>query len=173
MGRELRRKQAKRDGKSLEKENIENEQSIKKLIIIIVVVVLFGGLIYLLSALFVTKELDWFSKNNESEIKTDKSIILASQSFSQKESDYYVYFYDFNEKKEDADITNIVTSKITDALYKVDTTSSLNSNYVSENTNKKAKKLEDLKVKNHTLIKISADSISEYYEEDEISKKLG
>ena len=57
MGRELRRKQAKKDGKSLKSEELEVKNPIKKLIIITVSIVIFGGLIYLMSALFVTKEL--------------------------------------------------------------------------------------------------------------------
>lgn len=173
MGRELRRKQAKKEGKSLKNDEIIETNQIKKLIITLLVVAFFAGLIYLLSALFVTKELDWFTKENENVEKRSTGIILAKEIFNQKEEEYYVYFYDFNEEEKDKDITNTVTSKITSSLYKVDSSSALNSNYVSETTNKKAKKLEDLKVKNHTLIKISAGTIKEYYEDDEITKKLG
>lgn len=171
MGRELRRKQAKKEGKSLQNDEIKEIHQIRKLIITLLVVAFFMGLIYLLSALFVTKELDWFNKKEDNVETRGTNIILAKEVFNQKEEEYYVYFYDFNE--EDKDITNTVTSKITSALYKVDTSSALNSNYVSDATNKKAKKLEDLKVKSHTLIKVSADTIKEYYEEDEITKKLG
>ena len=42
----------------------------------------------------------------------------------------------------------------------------------SKNSNKSAKTLADLKVINHTLIKISGDTITEYYENDEITTKL-
>ena len=137
MGRELRRKQAKKDGKSLKSEELEVKNPIKKLIIITVSIVIFGGLIYLMSALFVTKELDWFQKKEDTSSKIDTSIILASQVFKQKEEEYYVYFYDFNE--EDKEITDLVNNKITGSLYKVDSSSSLNSNYISEESNKKAK----------------------------------
>ena len=55
MGRELRRKQAKKDGKSLKSEELEVKNPIKKLIIITVSIVIFGGLIYLMSAMLATK----------------------------------------------------------------------------------------------------------------------
>ena len=174
MGRELRRKQAKRDGKSLEREEIVEENQIKKYLITIFIVVAIIGLIYLISELFITKNLKWFSKEetNTSE-KTVANIILASAIFRQSEEEYYVYFYDFDEEEKDSAITNLVNNKLTsDKVYKVNTKSALNANYVGEESNKKAKKLEELKVVAPTLIKISGDSIKEYYEKDEIKKKL-
>ena len=173
MGRELRRKQAKREGKSLEREeeNTSNTSLIKYFKVTLIVII-FGCLIYLLSALFVTKELDWFNKKEEETNNVSTNIILASQIFKQKEETYYVYFYDFDE--EEKDITNTVTSKLSgDKVYKVNTKDALNNNYIGDKTNKKAKTLEDLKVKEHTLIKIVNDTIKEYYEGEEITKKLG
>ena len=60
----------------------------------------------------------------------------------------------------------------TEKVYKVDTGSALNSRYVSEDTNKKAKTLENLKVKSSTVVKVSGEEIVEYYEDDEINSKL-
>ncbi len=172
MGRELRRKQAKREGKSLERELPKEDNSISKYIKITLILVIFGCLIYLLSALFVTKELDWFDKKDTEEETKTTNVILASQAFKQKEETYYVYFYDFNE--EDTDITTTVTNSLSsEKVYKVDTKDALNSNYVSDKSNKKAKTLDDLKVVERTLIKIEGDTIKEYYEGEEITKKLG
>ena len=53
-------------------------------------------------------------------------------------------------------------------VYKVDTSSALNANYVSEESNKSAKTLEDLKVSAPTLIKISGDEIVKYYEKERL-----
>lgn len=175
MGRELRRKQAKREGKSLERENLENEHQIKKLLIITGLILFIAIIIYLLTATFITKELKWFDNSNENQTDTSSNkvsnSILASAIFKQKEEEYYVYFYDFNE--EDGTITNTVNSSLSDSkVYKVDTSSAMNSNYVSETGNKEAKNLEELKVVPHTLIKIVADTITEYYENDEITNKL-
>ena len=48
MGRELRRKQAKKEGKSLEREEIIETNQIKKFIIITLAVVAIVGIIYLI-----------------------------------------------------------------------------------------------------------------------------
>lgn len=172
MGRELRRKQAKKEGKSLEKEIPVEENEIKKFIIITLVLVFIASSIYLLSALFVTKELDWFNKKEENTTNTlVQNTILASEIFKQKEEEYYVYFYDY--KDEEAKFSNAINSKLSqEKVYKVDTNSALNNKYISEETNKSAKTLEDLKVKASTIIKISGDEIIEYYEDEEIINNL-
>ena len=171
MGRELRRKQAKREGKSLKKEVPTEKNQVKGLLVITLVLVVIIGLIYLLSALFVTKELDWFANEDEENETLVDNTILAKETFMQKEETYYVYFYDYAE--EDTEITSSVNSSLKDEkVYKVDTGSGLNTNYVSEESNKKAKTLEDLKVKAPTVIKVSGERIIEYYEGDEITKKL-
>ena len=169
MGRELRRKQAKREGKSLKNEEIKEEYSVKKIVITCVIVLVSIGLVYLISALFITKELDWFSKEEVKENTSSvENSILASAIFKQKEDEYYVYFYDFNE--DNNMYKNIVSSKLSSKkVYNVDTSSGLNSNYVSDVSNKKATGLDDLKVINNTVIKIVGDTIVEYYEKDEIN----
>ena len=169
MGRELRRKQAKREGKSLKNEEIKEEYNVKKIVITCVIVLVSIGLVYLISALFITKELDWFSKEEVKENTSSvENSILASAIFKQKEDEYYVYFYDFNEHNNM--YKNIVSSKLSSKkVYNVDTSSGLNSNYVSDVSNKKATGLDDLKVINDTVIKIVGDTIVEYYEKDEIN----
>ena len=174
MGRELRRKQAKKEGKSLERPEIKENNQIKKYIINVVSLVAIFALIYLISALFITKELDWFNKKeNNNNNTTISNTILASEVFKQKETSYYVYFYDFDEEEKDSDITNLVNSNLSnEKVYKVNTKSALNTNYVSDTSNKNAKSIDDLKVVAHTLIKITDDAITEYYEKDEITDKL-
>ena len=169
MGRELRRKQAKREGKSLKNEEIKEEYNVKKIVITCVIVLVSIGLVYLISALFITKELDWFSKEEVKENTSSvENSILASAIFKQKEDEYYVYFYDFNE--DNNMYKNIVSSKLSSKkVYNVDTSSGLNSNYVSDVSNKKATGLDGLKVVNDTVIKIVGDTIVEYYEKDEIN----
>ena len=176
MGRELRRKQAKKEGRSLEKVEVNETNQVKKYAMIIFIIIGVFAIIYLLSALFITKELDWFSKDKTEESTTDSvaNSILASAIFKQSEEEYYVYFYDFDEEEKDSTITNLVTnSLIGSKVYKVNTSSAMNANYVGEVSNKNAKTLTDLKVVAPTLIKISGDTISEYYENDEITAKLG
>ena len=176
MGRELRRKQAKRDGKSLEKEEVVETNQIKKYILTVVGIIGVFAIIYLVSALFITKELDWFSKDTKEEEKESSSVtnaILASNIFKQNEESYYVYFYDFDEKEQDSKITTLVNNKLSGSkVYKVNTKSAMNSKYIGETSNKNAKNLDDLKVVTPTLIKISNGTISEYYEKEEITNKL-
>ena len=175
MGRELRRKQAKKEGKSLEKENLVETNSIKKYLLNIFVIVGVFAIIYLVSALFITKELDWFSKDEtkEKDNREVSNAILASAIFKQSEEEYYVYFYDFNEEEKDSEITKLVDNNLMgDKVYKVNTKSAMNTNYVSEESNKNAKTLSELKVVSPTLIKISGDTITEYYEKKEIINKL-
>ncbi len=177
MGRELRRKQAKKDGRSLEKETLDANNQFKKYLINVFVIVGIFSLIYLLSALFITKEVNWFSKDKTKDDTSSTSSvansILASVIFKQSEESYYVYFYDFDEEAKDSAITTLVNNNLTTSkVYKVDTSSAMNANFVGETGNKNAKSLEDLKVVNHTLIKVTGETISEYYEEDEITKKL-
>ena len=56
--------------------------------------------------------------------------------------------------------------------YKVNTKSAMNANYVSDSSNKEAKTIDELKVVNHTLIKVTDGIITEYYEGEEITNKL-
>ena len=175
MGRELRRKQAKREGKSLKVEKIDESNSLTKYLKIIIGLIIVITLVYLLSATFITKEINWSNilkkdtANNET--ANVKNSILASAIFKQSEEEYYVYFYDFND--EDSNISSIIESKLSDSkVYYVDTSSALNSKYVSDKSNKNAQKLEDLKVISPTVIKISGDAIVKYYEKNEIINNL-
>ena len=96
---------------------------------------------------------------------------MASNIFKQKEEEYYVYFYNFNE--ENNVITNIVNNNISEyAIYKVNTASALNANYTGKTSNKNATTLGELQVVAPTLIKISGDTITEYYENEEIKEKF-
>lgn len=173
MGRELRRKQAKKEGKSLKNENITEDYSLTKFIKVLTIVVLSAVLLYLVSAIFITKEINLFGKNNTTNTtQTVSNAILAKSIFNQSEESYYVYFYDFNENNNSINTT--ISSKLSGSkVYRVDTSSSFNSKYVSDTSNKEAKTLDDLKVVKDTLIKIEGDIITMYLEgEEEITSNL-
>ncbi len=174
MGRELRRKQAKKEGKSLEVVNKENDNTIKKYLINVICIVLIILTIYLISGLFITKEIDWFSKKENTNDTSNNvaNTILASDIFKQKDEEYYVYFYNFEEKETDNKATTLVNTIYNTKVYKVNTNSALNANYVGEESNKSASSIEELKVITPTLIKISNEKIVEYYEGNEIIDKL-
>ena len=174
MGRELRRKQAKKEGKSLKNENITEDYSLTKFIKVSVIVILSAVFLYLVSAIFITKEINLFGKNNTTNTtnQTVSNAILAKSIFNQSEESYYVYFYDFNESNNN--INTIVSSKLSESkVYRVDTSSSFNSKYVSDTSNRSATTLDDLKVVKNTLIKIEGDTITMYLEgEEEITNNL-
>lgn len=177
MNRQQKRKEAKKNkkiGDSFIPEKTTKSE-IERLMKISFVVILIFILLYFGIGIFISKDivLPRGNKNTEEEITIDPSNILANSIFKQKEEEYYVYFYDFN--NETTDIASIVNS-ITDLkIYKVDTSDVLNRNYVVEDeSNKNAKTLDDLKVKKDTIIKITNDEITGYYEGlEEIENNLG
>ena len=130
--------------------------------------------IYFLVALLITKEIDWFSKDedtSESNVTSVTNSILARNTFMQSEEEYYVYYYDFNDENTKI---GILISNLSN-VYKVDTSDAFNSNYVTDEElgNNLATNIDELKVINPTLIKISGDTIVEYYQTvDEIVNYL-
>ena len=170
MGRELKRKQAKKDKKPLKEEIIKKNENpyedIYKLLKTFGIILAVILLIYFFVALIITKEIDWFSNDEkQNEVTTVKNSILAKNTFMQKEEEYFVYFYDFDD--ENTSIATLISSKLSNSkVYKVNTNDAFNSNYVTDEAtgNSSATTIDDLKVINPTLIKISGDNIIEYYE---------
>ena len=174
MNREQKRKENKKNKKIETSTNISSNNEIYRLLKICIVVIIIFAILYLVVGLFITKEIDLFKdKDNESTDAATSNAILANSVFDQKEEEYYVYFYDFNNEN-----TNIATSIVNISsnytVYKVDTSDILNKNFVvEENSNKSATNLDELKVIKDTIIKVSNDKIIEYYEgEQEITSKL-
>lgn len=170
MGRELKRKQAKRDGKNVrevQKKNIDKPLSPKTFITIIVVLLLFFVILYLLTGLFITKEIKWFNNNKNNEETTVKieNKILASDSLKQQEEEYYVYFYDTTD--ENVEVANALYS-VEDKIYRVDLNDGFNSNFVGDSSGI-VENINDLKVSNPTLIKVMSEKMTEFYSgKDEI-----
>lgn len=167
MGRELKRKEAKKNKNKVTKKQQELETSFKTstLIKLVIATLLILVVLYYVIAIFITKEIriSWINDNTTEETKDEEiNKILAKNTFNQKEETYYVYFYNFT--KEDQNIANSID--LADApVYHVDTNSALNQNYVTEeDSNRNATTLAELKVKDPTVIKISTDKITAYYE---------
>lgn len=171
MGRELRRKEEK---KNKIKKNIKNHENLDTSIKGITILKVFGGIVLILLvvyyavAVFITKEIDFSNKSNSStsDSSSTSSVsnrILASNIFNQKEEIYYVYCYNFND--EDNVVGDAVNSSSDKKIYRLDTGSSLNSKYVVDDSgNRSATGLDDLKISDPTLLAISGDSIVGYYE---------
>ena len=174
MGRELRRKQAKREGKNVrevQKNHKEKPLSPKTFAIIMILLVLFFIILYILTGIFVTHEIKWFSNNdnNEEVVNQVENKILAVDSLRQSEEEYYVYYYDSS--KENGEITNALSS-VKEKIYRVDLGDAFNSNYVGESSGI-VDDINNLKVSDPTLIKVSSETIVEFYSgKDEITAAL-
>lgn len=163
MGRELRRKEAKKNGKDLKEVKVEERTDWKRYILVFSIIIIFFVALYFILAIFVTKELD-LSKNKDDDTNAvDNSnnvanAILASSIFRQPEDVYYVYCFDFSEQ--DSNVSNIISNNlVNDKVYRVNTEDSMNSNYVGE-VDKSVTGLEGLRVSNPTLLKIENGKIT-------------
>ena len=162
MGRELKRKQAKREGKNVrevQKKNEDKPLSPKTFVIIMIVLFVFFVVLYILTGLFVTKELKWFNKDNENETTVVENKILAVDTLKQMEEIYYVYYYDT--KEENSEVSNIVNI-LQDKVYRVDLNDGFNTNYVGEPSGV-VSDITQLKVSNPTVVKVSSEQIVEFY----------
>ena len=171
MGREQKRKELRKyKNKNIEEEfKQEDMMKISTIIKIVLSVVVIITVFYYGLAIFVTKEVNLSSNNKDNDTSdTDSNnnvsnAILAKNTFDQVDDVYYVYYYDFNDEEEV--ISNSISSLTDHTIYRVDTSSGLNSNYVdNDNSNKSATSIDNLKVKNPTLIKIDNDKIVSYYD---------
>ena len=174
MGRELRRKEAKRSGKNVKEvqnKNKEKYMTPKSFVIILIVCLVLFGLTYLFTGIFATKDIKLFSKSNTTSSETTTNIknkILASNSLKQLEDEYYVYYYDST--KEDSEVTNIVNS-LSGITYRVDLHDDFNANFLGEPSGI-VSSIEDLKVSDPTVIKVSSSAIIAFYNGTEEIKTL-
>lgn len=164
MGRELRRKEAKRQGKNVKEVQNTNKENLitsKKFITIMIVVLALFILTYLFTGI-ITNDIKLFSKDSTSSEETASNIknkILASESLKQSEEDYYVYYYDVT--KENIEVTNIV-NYLTDTVYRVDLNDAFNANFIGEPSGV-VDTIENLKVSDPTIIKVSSERIVSFY----------
>lgn len=161
MGRELKRKQAKREGKNVkevQKSEVDKPLSWKSFVAIILGLFLVAGIFYIIGGVFITKDIKWFDKDETTEeIVTNK--ILGVNSLKQTEEEYYVYFYSSSEKDSEVDTA---ISSINDKVYHVDLDSDFNSRFVGEPSGI-VSNIEDLRVENPTIMKVVSGNIKELY----------
>ena len=113
-----------------------------------------------------------FGGKKEKEVEIQNIEILGGETFNRSDSEYYVLFFDFKEDKTGKyeNIYNMYVSKTgLKNLYLVDLSKKFNSKYLAEDTSKVvAKSVDELKVVDGTLIKISSGNVTTYktnYEE--------
>ena len=164
MGRELRRKEAKRNGKNVrevQKLNKEKPMTMKTFITIIVTLIVFFIILYILTGIFITKDIKWFEKKDTTDT-TENAIsnkILGVDSLRQAEEEYYVYYYDTT--NENSDINSIVNS-LSEKVYRVDLHDDFNSNLIGEPSGV-VSDISQLKVSDPTIIKVVSSTITEFY----------
>lgn len=164
MGRELRRKEAKRNGKNVreaQKLSKEKPMTMKQFITIIVVLLVFFVILYILTGIFITKDIKWFDKkdNTTDDVSTISNKILGVDSLRQSEEEYYVYYYDTT--NENSEVTNTV-NMLGKMVYKVDLHDAFNANIVGDPSGV-VSDISELKVADPTVIKVVNGTITEYY----------
>ena len=180
--RETRRKQKiNNEKKIITSFDNEGVPSIVKVTILVAVILI--GFYFL--TMYLTGNLKLGSKNNNT--TTDNTTnttpatiqydeILAGETFNMNYSEYYVLFYDFDDSTGaiyKAMVTNFKTAHSGSKIYTVDLSKSINDTYTGETSNPKANKIEDLKIKGATLIKIKDGSNVSYVEgKDAINNAL-
>lgn len=136
--------------KRLEKQISGDTPETKTIIKIAIGVILFLGVAYFLMGI-ITGDIK-LGKEQEKVTEIQYDEILAERTFDQKDTEYYVVFYNFSEEDMllDAIIENLGYTK---EVYKVDLDKKFNVSYIGE-VNNTPTSLENLKVKSPTLIKI-------------------
>lgn len=151
------------------KQVVEDEytQSAKSVIITLVVILLVFIIFYVLTLFINNSNRKLNTKEpEETEVTIDYLEIIGDNTFTMSPNEYYVLFYDF-ESPEAVYYTYLVDKYAANEnqyIYKVDLGKKFNTKFISDKTNKKAKKAGDLKVKEATLIKIRKGKNVEYTE---------
>lgn len=170
----------KRELKKLAKQvNITEEQAVLKkfVIIVLILIVLIVG-IYFFTRAFVTKDLKDNKTNETTEVTFDYSKIILGTLLNRPYDEYYVIAYNSEDLQVNyyANMISMYSSK-EDAkkIYVADLNDSLNEKFYNKSeTNPSAKKVEDLKLGDLTLIKIKDKNIVKYVEGTQnIKSELG
>ena len=154
------------------------KDEVKSGIILTVVVLLIVGVVYLITAVFATGEIgSKKSKTSDDTLSssyiTYNNMILASNTFTQKESEYMVMFV-INDDLSDTLKSYINSYNNSDMkLYVVSADDAVNKFVKSDSANEAATNYSELKINKNTLITINDGKISSYLtNEDEIKEKL-
>ena len=136
--------------KKFEKQIGNDNTEINTIIKIVVGIIIFLGLAYFLMGLITGDIKLGKGKSEETSIQYEE--ILAERTFKQKDTEYFVMFYNFSD--DDALLQAVIENLgYLKKVYKVDLDKKFNSNYIGE-INNNPTTIENLKVKSPTLIKI-------------------
>ncbi len=115
-------------------------------------IILFFALAYFIGAL-ITGKIS-FKKEEKAATTIQYEEILAEMTFKQPEAEYFVLYYSFSSS--DSSMINNYASKLegTAPVYKVDLGKGFNTGYIADGDTKTPTSINDLKVKDPTLIRV-------------------
>lgn len=146
---------------------IEISSDIKHFAIVTAVVLIFLALFYLVTIIILDDGTE-SNKDDGGSVEVQHDEILVGTSFSVKDGEYYVLYYEMNDEEIGSSISSLVSKyRSSDAelyLYTVDMSNALNSSFNSDNGNNSATKASELMISGPTLIKFSDGVISQYVE---------
>lgn len=175
--------QKKKNKKKLNYANTyDSGNEVSRIIKILVGIVLFLAIFYFL-ALLATGEIKFGNKKTEKEKVTEIQYeeILAGQTFTQKEEEYYVLYFNFTDSIGSTYLTyrdGYINQIDSLPMYMVDLEKGFNTRYVKndEEESEEIKKLpnstDELKVVNPTLLKVKNHKVTERIEGKEEVKKF-
>ena len=143
----------------------EEQKEMQKFFIVLVIIILIILGVYFLSKALIKPNIKEYEYTTGS---VSTTAISVGTLFTAKEDSYYVLAYDF--KSEDASAyqsygTYYTSNKPDAKIYYLDLSTVFNKPYyVTENSNPKATKIEDLKMLNGTLLLIQKGKIVKYLE---------
>lgn len=153
-----------------EKSYTSDSDEMTRMIKVFLFVLLAFGAFYLIFAI-ARGEIS-FGGKKEKEVEIQNIEILAGESFNRTDSEYYVLFFDFKEDKTGKyeHLYNMYVNKTgSKNLYLVDLSKKFNANYLAADASGVVvKSVDELKVVDGTIIKISSGNVSTYkvgYEE--------
>lgn len=150
---------------------------VSKIIKMLLIVLIIFGVFYLFT-LYLVNDSD--SNSNDSSINDETYIsyqeILAGNSFDMG-GEYLVLYYDKSDDELESKFTNLINEYNNNdnslSVYIVDMNNALNTKYVSDESNSSPKLVNELKIKDSTIIKFSNGSVVDYVEgKDNITNYL-
>jgi hypothetical protein len=155
------------------------DESMPKLIKIGTVVVVIFVAFYILT-LSLTQKQNSNDTTNNNDTSTPATIqydeILAGETFNMPNSEYYVLLYDFSDETISTLYGGIISSFKTNhkdsRLYIVDLSKGFSSAYIADASNSSVQRIEDLKIKGPTVIKISNGQNVAYVEGKDAIKDI-
>lgn len=154
------------------KETNDDTKEVKTLLIITLIIIVVAVGLYFLADSSLSKK----KSEERTEATINYSEIMIGTMFSRPYSEYYVFAYkndDENASKFDNLYTKYDDKEDNPKIYFIDLANSFNESVLSDVSNKKPVKAEDVKIKNYALILVKNGKVAKYYETvEEIEKAL-